>query len=149
MSALRHAYGRRRVVEDVSLTILPGEVHCLVGPSGCGKTTILRLIAGLEPLQGGRIAIDRDVVAEPGYAVPPEARRVGLMFQDFALFPHLSVLDNVAFGLRGMSGKGRKRRARAARAGRHDRHAESYPHMLSGGEQQRVALARALAPRRA
>jgi iron(III) transport system ATP-binding protein len=148
VSALRHAYGRRRVVEDVSLTILPGKVHCLVGPSGCGKTTILRLIAGLEPLQGGRIAIDREVVAEPGYAVAPEARRVGLMFQDFALFPHLSVLDNVAFGLRGISGKGRKRRARELlaqvdMAG----HAESYPHMLSGGEQQRVALARALAPR--
>ena len=76
VSALRHAYGRRRVVEDVSLTLLPGEVHCLVGPSGCGKTTILRLIAGLEPLQGGRIVIDREVVAEPGYAVAPEARRV-------------------------------------------------------------------------
>jgi iron(III) transport system ATP-binding protein len=148
VTGLRHAYGRRRVVEDVSLTILPGEVHCLVGPSGCGKTTILRLIAGLEPLQGGRIVIDREVVAEPGYAVTPEARRVGLMFQDFALFPHLSVLDNVAFGLRGMSGKDRKRRARdllaqVDMAG----HADSYPHMLSGGEQQRVALARALAPR--
>src|SRR5690606_4653969 len=148
VTALRHAYGRRRVVEDVSLTILPGEVHCLVGPSGCGKTTILRLIAGLEPLQGGRIAIDGQVVAEPGYSVAPEARKVGLMFQDFALFPHLSVLENVAFGLRGMAGKGRKRRARELLAQVDmSGHAESYPHMLSGGEQQRVALARALAPR--
>ena len=89
-------------VHDVSLGLGPGEVHCLVGPSGCGKTTILRLIAGLEPVQRGRIAIDGEVVAEPGYALPPEARRVGLMFQDFALFPHLRVLDNVAFGLRGL-----------------------------------------------
>jgi iron(III) transport system ATP-binding protein len=148
VKGLRHAYGQRRVVEDVSLVVLPGEVHCLVGPSGCGKTTILRLIAGLEPLQGGRIAIDGRVVAEPGYGVAPEGRRVGLMFQDFALFPHLSVLDNVAFGLRGMAGKGRKRRARELLAQvEMSGHAESYPHMLSGGEQQRVALARALAPR--
>src|SRR5262245_47251852 len=95
VKGLRHAYGQRRVVEDVNLAILPGEVHCLVGPSGCGKTTILRLIAGLEPLQGGQIAIDGEMVAEPGYGVAPEGRRVGLMFQDFALFPHLSVLDNV------------------------------------------------------
>jgi iron(III) transport system ATP-binding protein len=145
---LRHAYGQRCVVEDVNLEILPREVHCLVGPSGCGKTTILRLIAGLEPLQGGQIVIDGEVVAEPGYGVAPEARRVGLMFQDFALFPHLSVLDNVAFGLRGMAAKGRKRHARELLA-QVDMggHAESYPHMLSGGEQQRVALARALAPR--
>ena len=148
VTGLRHVYGRRRVVEDVSLTILPGEVHCLVGPSGCGKTTILRLIAGLEPLQGGRIVIDREVVAEPGYAVAPEARRVGLMFQDFALFPHLSVLDNVAFGLRGISGKRRKRRARELLAQVDmSGHAGSYPHMLSGGEQQRVALARAFSTR--
>jgi iron(III) transport system ATP-binding protein len=147
VKGLRHAYGQRRVVEDVSLTILPGEVHCLVGPSGCGKTTILRVVAGLEPLQGGTIAIDGEVVAAPGYGIAPEARRVGLMFQDFALFPHLSVLDNVAFGLRAMPGKGRKRRARDLLA-QVDMtgHEGSFPHMLSGGEQQRVALARALAP---
>jgi iron(III) transport system ATP-binding protein len=148
VTGLRHAFGRRRVVEDVTLSILPAEVHCLVGPSGCGKTTILRLIAGLEPLQGGRIVMDGVIVAEPGYSLAPEARRVGLMFQDFALFPHLCVLDNVAFGLRGMAGKGRKRRARELLAQVDmSGHAESYPHMLSGGEQQRVALARALAPR--
>jgi iron(III) transport system ATP-binding protein len=148
VQGLRHAYGERRVVEDVGLAILPGEVHCLVGPSGCGKTTILRVIAGLEPIQGGIVAIDGEVVAAPGYEIAPEARRIGLMFQDFALFPHLSVRDNVAFGLRGMPGKGRKRRARELLA-QVDMtgHEESYPHMLSGGEQQRVALARALAPR--
>jgi len=145
---LSHAYGERTVVRHVTIDLPPGEVHCLVGPSGCGKTTILRLIAGLEALQSGRIVIDGHVVAEPGTALPPEARRVGLMFQDFALFPHLRVLDNVAFGLKGHGGRDRRRRAQELlaqvdMAG----HAESFPHMLSGGEQQRVALARALAPR--
>jgi putative spermidine/putrescine transport system ATP-binding protein len=135
------------VVEEVGLTVLPGEVHCLVGPSGCGKTTILRLIAGLEPLQGGRIVIDGEVVAEPGYAVAPEARRVGLMFQDFALFPHLSVLDNVAFNLK-MRGVGKAERRERAHA-MLDKvqlgpFALRMPAQLSGGQQQRVALARAI-----
>jgi iron(III) transport system ATP-binding protein len=145
---LRHAYGARTVLKGVSLSLAPGEVHCLVGPSGCGKTTILRLIAGLEPLQGGRIVIDREVVAGPGYGRAPEARRVGLMFQDFALFPHLRVIDNVAFGLRGIDGRARRQRAQELLVQVDmSAHSESYPHMLSGGEQQRVALARALAPR--
>jgi iron(III) transport system ATP-binding protein len=147
VEGLTHAYGKRTVVKEVSLEAAAGEVHCLVGPSGCGKTTILRLIAGLEPLQGGRILIDGEVVAEPAFGAAPEARRVGLMFQDFALFPHLSVRDNVAFGLRHLEPKLRKRRARDLLAqvdmGSYE---GSYPHMLSGGEQQRVALARALAP---
>jgi iron(III) transport system ATP-binding protein len=148
VEGLRHAYGERTVVREVGLSLGAGEVHCLVGPSGCGKTTILRLIAGLEPVQSGRIAIDGEVVAEPGYVCAPEARRVGLMFQDFALFPHLRVLDNVAFGLRGLDGRARRRRARELLAQVDlDGHADSYPHMLSGGEQQRVALARALAPK--
>jgi iron(III) transport system ATP-binding protein len=136
------------VLRDVALGLAPGEVHCLVGPSGCGKTTILRLIAGLEPVQQGRIAIDGEPVAEPGWGLAPEARRIGLMFQDYALFPHLRVLDNVAFGLRGLDGRSRRRRARELLAQVDlSGHAESYPHMLSGGEQQRVALARALAPK--
>jgi iron(III) transport system ATP-binding protein len=144
---LSHAYGERTVVRDVSLALETAEVHCLVGPSGCGKTTILRLIAGLEPVQGGRIAIDGRLVASPGFGLPPEARRVGLMFQDYALFPHLRVLDNVAFGLRGVESGERRRRAQdlLAQVGL-SALAASYPHMLSGGEQQRVALARALAP---
>ncbi|MGH6943911.1 MAG: ABC transporter ATP-binding protein, partial [Geminicoccaceae bacterium] len=147
VEALRHAYGARTVVHDVSLCLGAGEVHCLVGPSGCGKSTILRLIVGLEPLQGGRITIDGQLVAEPGFGLPPEARRVGLMFQDFALFPHLRVIDNVAFGLRGLAAGQRRRRAQSliAQMGMSG-HETSYPHMLSGGEQQRVALARALAP---
>jgi len=142
-----HAYGSRQVVEEVAFGLAAGEVHCLVGPSGCGKTTILRLIAGLEPLQGGRVIIDREVVAEPGRGVPTESRRIGLMFQDFALFPHLRIVDNVAFGLTGYDRQERHRRAADLLAqldlsGRID----AYPYMLSGGEQQRVALARALAP---
>jgi iron(III) transport system ATP-binding protein len=145
---LSHAYGARTVVKEVSLSLPPGEVHCLVGPSGCGKTTILRLIAGLETLQGGKIAIGGELLARPGHGLPPEQRRVGLMFQEFALFPHLRVLDNVAFGLRALSGPARRQRAQELLAQVDmSGHAESYPHMLSGGEQQRVALARALAPR--
>ena len=143
---LCHAYGKRRVVEDVAFGLSAGEVHCLVGPSGCGKTTVLRLIAGLEPLQGGRVIIDREVVAEPGRSIPTETRRIGLMFQDFALFPHLRIIDNVAFGLADLDRQERMRRAadllaQLDLAG----HADAFPHMLSGGEQQRVALARALA----
>jgi iron(III) transport system ATP-binding protein len=144
---LAHAFDGRRILEDISLAIEPGEVHCLVGPSGCGKTTTLRLIAGLEMLQEGRILVGDRVVAEPGRCLPPERRRIGMMFQDFALFPHLRVVDNVAFGL---GGSARERRRRAlellVQVGMAE-HAQSYPYTLSGGEQQRVALARALAPR--
>lgn len=147
VEGLRHAYGDRVVVADVGFALPDGEVHCLVGPSGCGKTTILRLVAGLERLQRGRISLGDELVAEPGYEVPPEVRRVGLMFQDFALFPHLSVLHNVMFGLRGLEPMQRRRRAEELLAQvEMSAFADSYPHMLSGGEQQRVALARALAP---
>jgi iron(III) transport system ATP-binding protein len=144
---LGHSFGARRVVDDVSFTIPNGAVHCLVGPSGCGKTTTLRLIAGLERVQTGRIWISGRKMADPALSVPPERRRVGLMFQDFALFPHLRVAENVGFGLTGLD-----RRARETRVtellGRVNMlsHARDYPHTLSGGEQQRVALARALAP---
>ncbi len=144
VEGVSHAYGARRVIEEVNLAVVGGEVHCLVGPSGCGKTTMLRLIAGLEPLQGGRISIDGGLVAEPHDNLLPEQRRVGLMFQDFALFPHLRVVDNVAFGLRDLNSRQRRQRAQEllAQVNMSD-HADSYPHMLSGGEQQRVALARA------
>ena len=144
---LSHRFGARQVVDGVTLTIAPGEVHCLVGPSGCGKTTTLRLIAGLENLQAGRISLNGRVLAEPGHLLPPERRRVGLMFQDFALFPHLRVAENVAFGLSGRDRAGRDRRvAELLAAVNMSAYARAYPHTLSGGEQQRVALARALAP---
>ncbi len=144
---LSHRFGDRLVVDRVALAIRPGEVHCLVGPSGCGKTTTLRLIAGLENLQAGRIALAGRILAEPGRMMPPERRRVGLMFQDFALFPHLRVAENVAFGLSGRDRRGRERRvAELLAAVNMSNYARAYPHTLSGGEQQRVALARALAP---
>jgi iron(III) transport system ATP-binding protein len=152
MDALRlenvsHAFGEVLAVDDLSLAVVPGELVCLLGPSGCGKTTVLRIAAGLEALQQGRVLMGDTPVADDRVAVPPEARGVGLVFQDYALFPHLSVLDNVAFGLRGRPAQDRRERAMEvlAQVGM-DRSAGVFPHTLSGGQQQRVALARALAP---
>jgi iron(III) transport system ATP-binding protein len=141
-------YGPVAAVDDVSLAVAPGEIAALVGHSGSGKSTLLRLIAGLEPLDAGRILIGGREVATPQGGVPPEKRGVGMMFQDYALFPHLTVIRNVMFGLRSMgAAEAREVAVRAlSRVGLADR-AGDYPHMLSGGEQQRVALARALAPR--
>ncbi len=121
---------------------------CLLGPSGCGKTTLLRVAAGIEKPTAGRVLINDSEVAGPDRFVPPEKRNVGLMFQDFALFPHLSILDNVAFGLKSLPREDARREALAAlaRVGL-ERYAGDYPHILSGGEQQRVALARAIVPR--
>ncbi|MFP4207418.1 MAG: ABC transporter ATP-binding protein [Wenzhouxiangella sp.] len=148
MEDISHDFGSLRAVDRVSLEVQPGEVVCLLGPSGCGKSTLLRIAASLEELQHGRVFINGEDMRTPsGRLVPPERRNVGLMFQDSALFPHLTVLDNVTFGLDRLPS--RERRARAMElletlgmAGS----AERYPHMLSGGQQQRVALARALAP---
>lgn len=137
-----------QVVRDVSLEVQAGQVTCLLGPSGCGKSTTLRMIAGVETPDTGRIVIDGTPVWDRGIDTPPEARSVGLMFQDFALFPHLSVAQNVAFGLTRLDGAERRARVgelldRVNLTGFDGK----YPHELSGGEQQRVALARALAPR--
>ena len=144
---ISHSYGSLAAVAAFSLGVAAGELVCLIGPSGCGKTTVLRLAAGLEPLQRGRIAIGGQIVAGAGLALPPEARGVGLLFQDFALFPHLSVSDNVGFGLRRLTGRERRRRvAETLEQVQLSDYAGAYPHMLSGGQQQRVALARALAP---
>ena len=148
LEGVSHRYGREPVLHDLDLKIAPGEIICLLGPSGCGKTTCLRVAAGLEPIQQGRVEIAGVEVARPGYSVPPERRRVGLMFQDYALFPHLRVIDNVAFGVRDGDKAARRRTAMELLA--HlgvQTHAQDFPHVLSGGEQQRVALARALAPR--
>jgi iron(III) transport system ATP-binding protein len=145
LEGIRHAFGAHVVLRGIDLTVAPGEIVCLLGPSGDGKTTLLRIAAGLTPLQHGRVWIGGALVAEPGREVPPEDRGVGLLFQDFALFPHLSVAQNVGFGLRG-AGKAERVREMLARVGM-ERFASAMPHTLSGGQQQRVALARALAPR--
>jgi len=152
MAGVAHRYGRAFAVEDVSLSVAPGEIVCLVGPSGCGKSTLLRLAAGLEELQSGEIRIDGRVVAARGSAgsvrpEPPEKRGIGIVFQDYALFPHLSVLDNVRFGLWRLPAAARTKRAMVCldQVGMAD-YASAFPHALSGGQQQRVALARALAP---
>ena len=141
-------FGDVYALKGVSLDIDPGEVVCLLGPSGCGKTTLLRIASGIERPTAGRVLINAREVAGPTRFEPPEERNVGLMFQDFALFPHLTILQNVAFGLRSLPAQEAAREARAvlARVGL-ERYAESYPHILSGGEQQRVALARAIVPR--
>ena len=143
-----HRYSGIEAVVDVSLELAPGEIVCLLGPSGCGKTTLLRLAAGVERPKAGRILLNGKVIAGPHMFVPPERRNVGLMFQDFALFPHLTILDNVAFGLRDMERSMAVSEAKAAlrRVGM-SVYERSYPHVLSGGEQQRVALARAIVPR--
>jgi iron(III) transport system ATP-binding protein len=144
-----HAYGRVRAVDGVSLAVKAGEVVCLVGPSGCGKSTVLRLAAGLETLQSGRVAMRGEVVGDPAQRVnvAPERRHVGLVFQDFALFPHLTVGGNVAFGLTQLPAAARDGRVREVlRQVDMEGYIEAYPHALSGGQQQRVALARALAP---
>ena len=143
-----HRFGNLLAVDDVTLTVEPGEIVCLVGPSGCGKSTLLRVAAGLEPLQQGRVSIGAETMADGAVTVPPEKRNVGLVFQDYALFPHLSVRENIAFGLREMSPADQRARTERAldRTGL-DRWADTYPHELSGGQQQRVALARAIAPR--
>ena len=138
-------FGGRKVVDDVSLTVMPGQVTCLLGPSGCGKSTTLRIIAGVEKQDSGSIHVDGKLVCDAGFNLPPEARSIGLMFQDFALFPHLTVGKNVAFGIKGPAAAARVN-ALLKKVGM-ARYIDDYPHQLSGGEQQRVALARALAPK--
>lgn len=144
-----HSFGPgAETLRGVSVTAEPGEVLCLLGPSGSGKTTLLRIAAGIETQTSGRVLLNDREIAGPAVFVPPEKRSIGLVFQDFALFPHYTILDNVRFGLTALSSSEAKREAMTAlsRVGL-EHHARSFPHILSGGEQQRVALARALAPR--
>lgn len=141
------SYGDFPAIVDLSLEVAAGVIGCLVGPSGCGKTTLLRAIAGFEAPSGGIIRLGGHTVSEPGAVVPPERRQVGMVFQDLALFPHLSVAENIAFGVQGQSRSERNRRVGTLLdlIGLHNL-AKAYPHQLSGGQQQRVAIARALAP---
>jgi iron(III) transport system ATP-binding protein len=147
LDRVSHRYGDHSAVRGLSLRLQQGKIGCLLGPSGCGKTTVLRCIAGFEPIGEGEIVLGGQVVSRRGHTLPPEQRHVGMVFQDYALFPHLTVAGNIAFGL-----------GRWPRAERQQRIAHllgvvgladagsKYPHELSGGQQQRVALARALAP---
>jgi iron(III) transport system ATP-binding protein len=144
----RYAGAAGFAVRDVSLSVERGEVLAIVGESGCGKTTLLRLVAGLEVPTEGEVLLNGHVASTPRGTLPPERRGVGIVFQDYALFPHLTVLDNVTFGLRALPRRERAPRAAETLAlvGMRE-YAHRYPHELSGGQQQRVALARALAPR--
>ena len=145
---LSHRYGHKQVVADVSFAVDGGSIACLLGASGCGKTTILRCLAGFERPTGGRTTLNGMLLDGSGHHLPAERRGIGMVFQDYALFPHLTVAANIGFGLHALTGDQRRRRVTelleliglAALGG-------SYPHQLSGGQQQRVALARALAPR--
>jgi len=144
---LHHAYGTFPVVRGMSFSLAPGAIGCLLGPSGCGKTTVLRCLAGFEPITGGTIALAGRVVSREGFTLPPEKRGVGVVFQDYALFPHLNVASNVAFGLGSRPSSTSTKRVDAMLDLVGLRHAaRAWPHELSGGQQQRVALARALAP---
>jgi len=142
----RYAPHAPAAVDGLDLEVRRGEVLCLLGPSGCGKTTLLRLIAGFERPDAGCVEVAGKVVASDRVMVRPEHRRIGFVFQDFALFPHLTVLDNVAFGLRGSREEKRRRAAEVLALVGLTVFDSRYPHQLSGGQQQRVALARALAP---
>ena len=138
----------KTIISDISLRLEQGRIGCLLGPSGCGKTTLLRTIAGFEQPRRGEVRVNGRCFSSPSSLVPVEQRGVGMVFQDFALFPHLAVRDNIAFGLQEQSGEAR--RARVDEVVRMLEIADfqhKYPHQLSGGEQQRVAIARALAPR--
>lgn len=143
----RDGHGRVTAVKGLNLELKQGEIGCLLGSSGCGKSTVLRAICGFEPIKGGQILLRDKVVSSPSIHIPPSQRRIGMVFQEFALFPHLTVLDNIAFGLQHLAGP--KRTAVALewlkRVALSDK-ADAYPHELSGGQQQRVALARAMAP---
>ena len=145
------SYGTRLVLDDISFRLGDGTIACLLGASGCGKTTALRCIAGFERVAAGEITINGQVASRPGFMLPPESRRIGMVFQDYALFPHLTVARNIAFGLHGANNATHP--ARQARVNELlaivglTGAAQRYPQELSGGQQQRVALARALAPR--
>ena len=148
LNAVVQRYGATTIVDGVDFKLAAGQIACLLGPSGCGKTTLLRCIAGFEEIAGGEIRLHGDVVSRKGQRLAPEKRRIGMVFQDYALFPHLTVEQNVAFGLGRKPGADADLRVRQllATVGLGGQ-GSKYPHELSGGQQQRVALARALAPR--
>lgn len=141
-------FGHKTILDNLNLSLTPGEIVCLLGESGSGKSTILRVAAGIQSLNSGTVRINNTVVSAQNYQIPPSERGVGLMFQDFALFPHLTIIENATFGLSGLDKTATLKRANAAleRVGLAGRE-NDFPHMLSGGQQQRLALARTIAPR--
>jgi iron(III) transport system ATP-binding protein len=139
---------RTPIVRQISLTLKAGDIGCLLGASGCGKTTLLRAIAGFEPVSAGEIFIAGECISQSGWQLPVEKRQVGMVFQDYALFPHMNVRDNIAFGLRALASTARRQRVdELAAMLRITELLEAWPHRLSGGQQQRVAIARAMAPK--
>ena len=145
---VRYAGQAQPAVQNVSLGLRAGQIGVLIGPSGCGKTTLLRAVAGLEPVSGGTIHLGQKLVGSPQHSLPPEERRIGMVFQDYALFPHLNVGRNVAFGIHALGRAAQSARvAEVLRLVGLEGSEARFPHELSGGQQQRVALARALAPR--
>jgi iron(III) transport system ATP-binding protein len=148
LQSVNLAFDKQLVVKDVSIKLNDGEIACLLGPSGCGKTTLLRAIAGFKALDEGTIDFAGSILSSTSKTIPPEKRRVGMVFQDFALFPHLNIAENICFGIRRQSKKQKSNRlsellSLISLSGSE----RKYPHELSGGQQQRVALARAIAPR--
>ncbi|HDY7868073.1 TPA: ABC transporter ATP-binding protein, partial [Vibrio vulnificus] len=139
-------YDAQTVLESLSLEVEQGQIVCLLGASGCGKTTLLKAIAGLLPLSSGEMSLNCMMIDNGEHWVPPEQRNIGMIFQDYALFPHLTVAENVAFGLRGWSSEARQSKVKEMLELVHlSPFADRYPHQLSGGQQQRVAIARSLA----
>ena len=144
---IEQSYGRNRVLNSLSFSLERGQIGCLLGASGCGKTTVLRCIAGFEPIAAGEIRLNGVLVSRRNFSVPTESRRIGMVFQDYALFPHLDIAANIAFGLHGTSRPQRELRvAELLDIVGLGNSGAKFPHELSGGQQQRVALARALAP---
>lgn len=148
VESLSKGYDKQIVISDVTFSLQQGEIGCLLGPSGSGKTTLLRTIAGFEQVLSGEIWVENSKVVSRGFSLPPEKRQIGMLFQDYSLFPHLTVFENVGFGLRSMKNPQKKGHIfdLLVTVGLEEE-ARKYPHELSGGQQQRVALARALAPR--
>ncbi|MAY03623.1 MAG: hypothetical protein CMQ38_11690 [Gammaproteobacteria bacterium] len=140
-------YGEKVIIPELTFAVGQQQIACLLGPSGCGKTTALRAIAGFEPVFQGQIKLNGSVISEPGNTLVPEKRKVGMVFQDYALFPHMTVRKNIAFGIQDLDSEEKNRIIdRLMEMINLQDHADYYPHQLSGGQQQRVALARALAP---
>ncbi len=147
VSNIAISYGNKKVVDNISFCLKKGEISCLIGESGVGKTTVLRSIAGFEPITSGNIKLNGNIISSPSKIVAPEMRKVAMVFQDYALLPHLNVEENISFGIRKMDTRKKQQRVQEmielVKLNRLNRY---YPHQLSGGQQQRIAIARALAP---